>query len=110
MTNNPTAEDMELTAAELQEYNYYVGMKQALDRLEANPDFKTVVLDGYFKDRAINAVGALASDNVRRGGHRPELMEELNAISMLQQYFITLKKMGAEMPEDDMDEDEEVEG
>lgn len=110
MSNNQIA-DMELTAAELQEYNYYVGMKQALDRLEANPDFKTVILDGYFKDRAVNAVGALASDYVRRSGHRGELMEELNAISMLQQYFITLKKMGAEMPDDEMDdEDEEVEG
>ena len=54
----------------LEEYNYYVGLKQALDRLEQNPDFKKVILDGYFKDKAINGVSLLATDYVRKNGLR----------------------------------------
>ena len=46
MAINQTAET-ELTADEVKEYNYYVGMRQALERLEANPDFQKVILEGY---------------------------------------------------------------
>ena len=106
MSNQNTA-DNGLTAGELQEYNYWVGMRQALERLENNPDFKKVVLEGYFQDRAINAVSAMASQYVRKSNTRGELIEELNAISQLQQHFIIIKSMGAEAPEDDEFDDGE---
>lgn len=96
---------MELTAEELKEYNYYVGMRQALERLEANPDFQKVILDGYFKDKAINGVSLLASPKIKIQGKRPDIMEALVAISQLQDYFITIKHMGAEI-EDEEDEEE----
>lgn len=110
MSNQNTAEN-ELTAEMLQEYNYYVGQKQALDRLEQNPDFKKVILEGYFRDKAVNGVSLLATEYTRRNGLRPVIMEDLNAISVLQDYFLTIKRMGTE-PEDDEDyiEDESTEG
>ena len=56
--------DNGLTAEELEEYNYWVGMRQALERLENGTpqpgDFKKVILEGYFKDRAVNTVSAMA--------------------------------------------------
>ena len=107
MTSNQMTADNGFTAEELEEYNYWVGMRQALERLEANPDFKKVILEGYFKDRAVNAVSALSSQYVRKSGTRGELMEELNAISQLQQHFIIIKSMGAEAPDDEFDDDEE---
>lgn len=107
MSINQTA-DNGLTASELEEYNYYVGMRQALERLEKNPDFKTVILDGYFKDKAINGVSILANPGVKQRGERPLIMEELVAISALQDYFLVIKNLGAE-PEE-FDEDEEIEG
>ncbi len=103
MSNQITAEN-ELTADEVKEYNYYVGMKQALDRLEQNPDFKKVIMDGYFKDKAINGVSLLATNYIRKNGLRPEVMESLVAISQLQDYFISIKQLGAELPEEDEDE------
>lgn len=87
------------------ENEYWVSMNAALERLEKNPDFKTVILDGYFKDKAINGVSMLATDHVKRGGFRGDIMEQLVAISQLEDYFYTIKNLGT-IPE----EDEEVEG
>lgn len=98
---NQNAAENELTADEVKEYNYYVGMKQALDRLETNPDFQKVILDGYFKDKAVNGVSLLATNYVRKNGLRPEVMESLVAISQLQDYFISIKQLGAEIIEDE---------
>ena len=106
---NQNAAENELTAEMLEEYNYYVGQKQALDRLETNPDFKKVILEGYFRDKAVNGVSLLATDYVRKNGLRAEIMENLVAISNLQDHFLTIKKMGTE-PEDDDIEDESTEG
>lgn len=99
MNNRTQAEE------EQDQYNYFVGQAQALERLENNPDFISVILEGYFKDRPINITSVLGSEHVRRKGVRGELYEELNGISMLQQHFITLKSMGAVAP-DEVDEDE----
>lgn len=106
---NQNAAENELTAEMLEEYNYYVGQKQALDRLETNPDFKKVILEGYFRDKAVNGVSLLATDYVRKNGLRAEIMENLVAISNLQDYFLTIKRRGTE-PEDDEIEDESTEG
>lgn len=104
--SNQTA-DNGLTAAELKEYNYWVGMKQALERLENNPDFKTVVLEGYFKDKAINGVSMLAAPYIKQHGKRGEVMEELVAISALQDYFMVIKNLGTEVDDEDIEDTEE---
>lgn len=92
------------------EAQYWVDMKEALVRLEtgkAKPDdFKKVILDGYFKDRAINAVSMLSHDYTRQTGTRGELMEELNAISALQIYFLTIKNLGTVSPDEEQNDEE----
>lgn len=109
MSSNHNQAELELTAEELKEYNYWVGMKQALERLENNPDFQKVILDGYFKDKAINGVGMLASGYIKKNGLRPDVMESLIAISQLQDFFITVKQLGTE-PEDEDENEDEIEG
>ncbi len=89
MTNQN--EEIELEATEAQ---YWVTQKEALDRLEQNEDFKTVILDGYFKDRALDQVSLLGSEYIKRNGLRPEVMELLVAISTLQDHFATIKNLG----------------
>ena len=106
MSNQNQAE-LELTADELKEYNYYVGMRQALERLENNPDFQKVILEGYFKDKAVNGVSMLASGYIKKNGLRADIMESLVAISQLQDYFITVKQLGAEDDSEDEDGVEE---
>ena len=109
MSSNHNQAELELTAEELKEYNYWVGMRQALERLENNPDFQKVILDGYFKDKAINGVSMLASGYIKKNGLRPDVMEGLVAISQLQDFFITVKQLGTE-PEDEDENEDEIEG
>ncbi len=107
MSSNQNQAELELTADELKEYNYYVGMRQALERLENNPDFQKVILEGYFKDKAVNGVSMLASGYIKKNGLRADIMESLVAISQLQDYFITVKQLGAEDDSEDEDGVEE---
>ena len=107
MSSNQNQAELELTADELKEYNYYVGMKQALERLENNPDFQKVILEGYFKDKAVKGVSMLASGYIKKNGLRADIMESLVAISQLQDYFITVKQLGAEDDSEDEDGVEE---
>lgn len=99
---NATSEDEILRV----ENEYWVSMAQALERLEKNPDFKTVILDGYFKDKAINGVSLLATDHVKRAGVRGDIMEQLVAISALEDYFNMITNLGT-VPEDDEEDVEE---
>ena len=105
MSNQNHAE-LELTAEELREFNHYVGLKQALDRLEQNPDFQKLILEDYFKNKAINGVSMLATDYIKKNGLRGEIMEDLVAVSKLQDYFLTIKRLGTTL--DDIEDDEEL--
>ena len=84
---------------------YWADMAQSLERLEKNEDFKRVILEGYFKDKAINGVSLLATDHVKRGGFRGDIMEQLVAISQLEDYFMTIKGLGT-VPEESEDGEE----
>ena len=98
--NLASADNVEL---ETKENLYWVQMAEALTRLERNEDFKKVIMEGYFKDRAINGVSMLAQPGVKDSGRRPDVMEDLIAISSLQDYLLLVHDMGS-VP---IDEDEE---
>lgn len=85
----------------------WVDKYYALVRLYDNPDFKTVILDGYFTERAVNGVSMLANMGTVVRGDRPQIMEELVAISRLQDYFNTIKNLsGVDAASEYDDEDE----
>ena len=103
-TNNQMTEEVELQEVEVQ---YWVDQAEALTRLENGTprpdDFKKVILEGYFKDRALDGVSMLGTDYVKQSGKRPEVMEILVAISTLQDHFHTIKNLGS-IAEDDRQE------
>lgn len=74
--------------------NQWIAKYEALIRLERSPDFKVLITDGYFKERAIDAVSLLAREDIKRQGLRTDVMEQLVAISNLQDFFITVKNLG----------------
>lgn len=76
------------------ENNYWANLNGALERLKSNPDFQTVILEGYFKDRAINGVSMLCAPN-SDGAKRKDLLDEFYAISNLTWYFKMIEHMGA---------------
>ena len=83
------------------ENEYWVTMYESLERLRQNEDFKKVILDGYFKDKAVNGVSLLATDYVRQNNLRGEVMEALIAISNLEDYFGTIDNLGTIPAEDE---------
>lgn len=84
----------EPAALETVENEYWIELADALVRLEKNPDFKKVILEGYFKDAAIDKVSLLATRYIKEKGLRGEVIEQMVAISQLQDYFITIKNLG----------------
>lgn len=86
------------------ENQYWVDMYRSLEKLKENKDFKRVILEGYFKDKAINGVSMLANQGIISSGARPQVMEDLVAISKLQDFFITIDMLG-NIPEEDEDEE-----
>jgi len=86
--------------------DYWVSLNDALVRLKENEDFKTLILEGYLKDKAVKGVSMLATDYVKQGGHRPDVMEQLVAISQLQDYFEMVSQLGTIDPESPVDDEE----
>ena len=92
---------------ESKEPSYWVEQAEALKRLENNIDFQKVILEGYFKDKAVAGTSILASDQVKASGRRTDVMEGLIAISSLQDHFKVVRAMGESIAQDDELEDEE---
>ena len=85
------------------ENEYWVNMWNDLEYLKKDKRFQNVILKGYFRDKAVNGVSLLAQDSVVQSGRRSAVMEDLIAISSLEDFFITIENLGS-MPSD---EDEE---
>jgi hypothetical protein len=83
------------------ENRYWADMWASLERLKENKDFQRVILEGYFKDKAINGVSLLAQDGIVQGGHRTAVMEDLIAISSLEDFFMTIENLGTIPTEED---------
>ena len=79
---------------EVGDNTYMVKQAEALEALMSNPHFKTLILDGYFKDFAVNQVSMLATERVRMDGNRAVIIEHLMGVSRLQDHFATIKALG----------------
>lgn len=99
--NNQEQSDVEL---ETVERIYWVEQLEALERLEKNPDFKAVILDGYLDKKALDSVSLLAVPAVKKSGERTDIMEDLVAISNLKYHFQMLYSLGSVAREDLDDE------
>lgn len=59
----------------------------ALARLKDNRDFKSVVLDGYFKDEAVRLVHLKADPHFQSTEMQQSILAQINAIGALHEYF-----------------------
>lgn len=73
------------------EHNLLMG--EALDRLRKNPDFKTVIENGYLKEKVLASVSLLAVPQISDQGRRPGVMEDLISASNLQYFFIVIDNL-----------------
>lgn len=84
----------EIEQLETADTSYLVELREALERLEQNEDFQKVILNGYLSEKPLGLVSMLARHDVKQRGERPNVMEELIAVSTLGQYFFMIKQLG----------------
>ena len=77
-----------------------IKLDEALERLYSNSDFQAVILNGYFRDKAVEYVSLLANDQIKASGKRVDIIEDLVAISSLEDYFITIRNIGGAARQD----------
>lgn len=86
--------NQEVEQLETADTSYQVELYEALERLENNEDFKKVILEGYLSTKPLGLITMLARHDVKQRGERPNVMEELIAVSSLGQYLFMIKQLG----------------
>lgn len=82
--SNSEKEQIELETISIE---HAITMGEAWNRLQRNGDFKKVIMDGYCKKKAEASVSLLAVPQIKDQGRRPDVVEDLIAISNLQYFF-----------------------
>jgi hypothetical protein len=82
-----TPEEQKAIELETIAQDHHLKMGEALNRLRDDPDFKTVILDGYLGDKTMASVSLLAVPQVKKAGERPDVMEDLISASNLMFFF-----------------------
>jgi len=91
----------------IEELNFVIKMGEALKALENNKDFKTVIREGFLKEKVLASVSLLAVPAIKND--RSSVMEDIIAASNLQLFLQTIaSNYEAEMNpvEDDIDMEE----
>lgn len=83
-----------VTELELTEASYFAEQLDRLERLEKNPDFQKLILDGYVKQKALDSVSLLAHPAIKTRGERPDIMEDLVSISNFSYYLQMIRQLG----------------
>lgn len=78
----------------LKEFDEMVALKKSLDRLNSNPDFISVIREGYLEADAIRLLGFLKGRNVQALKDRDVIVEKIAAKGILEYY---LKELNANL-------------
>lgn len=85
-----SSETIRAIEANIREAKKFVEQGEALERLQANRDFKKVILDGYFEQEAIRLVHLKASPAMQSAEMQKSIVAQMDAIGSLDQYFNTV--------------------
>ena len=66
----------------------------ALDRLHKNPDFKKIILEGYFQQQAAGLVAMRAHPAMQAETQQANLLRSIDAVGELQQFFSGIFQQG----------------
>ena len=73
-----------------------IALRDALNRLENNKDFRKIILDGYFKDEASRAVLLKADIHMQQDKDQKQLDNIITGIGFLRQYFGKIYAMASQ--------------
>lgn len=69
-------------------------LHKALTRLQLNPDFKTIIVAGYFRDEAVRLVHLKADPAMQTPAGQASIIRQMDSIGNLSDYFNTVRKEG----------------
>lgn len=75
---------------DIQEAKQFIDMSKALDRLQSNRDFKTVIIDGYLTAEAVRLVHLRGDPNMQTPERQASILASIDAIGGLLNYFRTV--------------------
>lgn len=84
------SENEEILSVE-KEVEHAIKIGKALKRLQDNDDFKTLILEGYLKEKALASVSMLSVPQIKESGKRPDIIEDLVASSNLSYFLIMVE-------------------
>lgn len=114
MNNAPDVLNLDL---EIEDAKKSIALSDALERLQNNPDFKTVVQEAYFKEEASNVVLAKAVPHLRSDQHQKVFEQRIIGIGEFRQWLSEVVAQGnmarkaleeAEQMRDEIESGEEV--
>jgi len=91
------AEQLEQVEVSIEQAKEAITNKEALDKLTANPDFKKVVLEGYFEKEASRLVLLKADPSMQDEKEQSQIDKSINAIGYVRLYFHTIMQLGLQM-------------
>ena len=105
MSTERSIKEIELSIEQSEEY---VKASQALNRLFENKDFVEVIKVGYFKEEPARLVEIKAAPEMQTDKLQAAIMQGIDGIGALQQYFNTIWAMGREAEKAIRDANEEL--
>lgn len=84
-----------------------VAMRDAINRLQKNRDFRAVILDGYLRDEALRLSHLIADSS--QAGNRDEIVRDLHGIGALNLWFRNQIALGNVMENDIASNNDELE-
>jgi hypothetical protein len=86
-----------------------VALGESLDRLFQNPDFREVIVEGYFRDEAVRLVELKAAPQMAKPQYQEPILKAIDAIGALQQHFNKIRLMADQARQAIEDSEQELE-
>lgn len=88
------AEQLEEVGISIEVANEIIAKAKALERLQSNKDFQTIITKGYFEKEAIRVVLARAMPQFSDDDSQKNLLADIDGIGRLRQYFMAITQTG----------------
>ena len=88
-------EQLEAIEISIEDAKKAIDLRESLEKLSANPDFKKIMLDGYFKEECIRLVLVKADYEMRDEDSQTQITKSIDAIGHTQTYLRTIMLRGS---------------
>lgn len=96
-TMSTNTEDLQEVEVSIDYAKKCIATRDALEKLTNNPQFKEIVLDGYFKEEAIRLVLLKSDPEMGDDASQKQIINGIDAIGAFRSYLRVIMQHGANM-------------